>query len=158
MAKKITLYPKEDFILASDLLEFWFTENYYKHTEEDNSGTTCFKLTAQVDDSVQQGPKEYYTTQMGSNVCIKATGTQGGALSVPKELMFVEKVLFNHRSGWVKCATGVTGNNFGCKTLGFGIFLKKGSQILGPDFTNSIYKPVNEDKSKNQVYFYKING
>jgi hypothetical protein len=43
---------KDDFILASDLMEFWYSENYYKSTEGDNSGETCFKVVAYVDENV----------------------------------------------------------------------------------------------------------
>jgi hypothetical protein len=49
-------------------------------------------------------------------------------------------------------------SNFGCKPLGFGMLLKKGSEVIGPDFKDSTYKASNEDTSKKQIYFYTING
>lgn len=41
-----TVYISDTTILATDLIMFWYTESYYKTYEDDNSGTTCFDVTA----------------------------------------------------------------------------------------------------------------
>ncbi len=76
--------------------------------------------------------------------------------AVKEEIKDITKIIFIHKSGAVGCDKGRE-NRFGCKDVGYGIYLTNDKKQYAPDFNfDKTIKVIGKDGSNNM--FWEVDG
>lgn len=119
-----------------------YSEARFDENAGDNVGKTCFDVSVEYDDAIDQIEK-YEEKQIGDNICVDAKDKKGANIpQITENIEGISKLIFVHKSGSVGCAANKE-NNFGCKDEGYGIFITKDEKDFAPDFVNDKRIEVN---------------
>ncbi len=97
------------------------------------------------------------TKSIADNVCVTGKDpTPGNFPYVAEPIRGIKKIKFTHKSGEIGCDNGRE-SKFGCKDVGYGIYVMQNGVDFAPDFENDkTIKVIGKDGENNM--FWEIDG
>lgn len=100
------------------------------------------------------------TVVIADEICVEATSKDEVRFPyVGETIKGITKIKFEHLSGQVACHGG-RDSNFGCKDLGYGIYIRKNEGDFAPDFEHDAGRlTIDSNKgTDNKPIWWKIDG